>query len=252
MGYAVKNASLAIKDVDTERGTVSGYFNAFDNEDSDEDISVKGAFAKTIAENGPGSGNFRIKHLLDHDTTKAVTVLERLEEDSFGLRYDGKAGRHTLSRDFLLMCQDGFITEHSFGYDVIKAVPNPNSKSGYGRIITEYKLWEGSSLQCWGVNPNTPLIGAKSLSGAESASLLRKLTERLATLTKALKGAYSDDLCERLEIQAAQIDALCKSLITEQTPSLPAEEPAPVTPEVVEPNWTELATVFKSTFSSLN
>lgn len=239
MLYAIKNCGLALKDVDTERGTVSGYFAAFDSQDSDEDIIQPGAFKKSILESGPESSHPRIKHLLDHDTTKVPAVLTGLEEDTHGLRYTSKAGRHTLGRDFLLMCQDGIITEHSHGFKVVKASQNPGSNSGRGRIITESRLWEGSSLQAWGANHRTPLLGAKSLTASEQATLLVEASTRLASLTRALKGAYSDDLCERLEIQAAQLDALCKSLST--------QEPAPATPQEVEPS--SLIGAFKSSFS---
>lgn len=241
MLYAIKNCGLAFKDVDTERGTVSGYFAAFDSQDSDEDIIKAGAFKKSISESGPSSNHPRIKHLLDHDTTKVPAVLTALEEDAHGLRYTSKAGRHTLGRDFVLMCQDGIITEHSHGFNVVKSGSNPESTSGRGRVITESRLWEGSSLQAWGANHRTPLLGAKSLTATEQATLLAEATGRLSTLTRALKGAYSDDLCERLEIQAAQLEALCKSL----TPT----EPAPATLEQVEPS--SLIGAFQSSFSFL-
>lgn len=228
MLYLIKNCGLAIKDVDTERGTVSGYFSAFGNQDSDEDIILPGAYAKTIQEAGPNSAHPRIKHLLDHDTRKGVAKIVALEEDAIGLRYDSKAGRHTNGRDFLLMCQDGIITEHSVGFDPVKFEANPASESGFGKMLKELRLWEGSSLQAWGANPNTPVLGAKSMTASQRDTLLTDYTDRLHVLTKALKGAFSDDLCERLEIQAAQIAALCKSLTV--------AEPAAVTPSPAEPS----------------
>jgi phage head maturation protease len=59
--YSIKGA-----DIDASKGIVTGYFAAFNNKDSDGDIIVKGAFAKTIKERGPQSSKPRIKHLLDH------------------------------------------------------------------------------------------------------------------------------------------------------------------------------------------
>jgi HK97 family phage prohead protease len=251
MQYAIKNCGLAIKDVDTERGTVSGYFSAFNNQDSDEDIIPPGAYAKTIQEVGPNSAHPRVKHLLDHDTRKGVAKILSLEEDSIGLRYDSKAGRHTNGRDFLLMCQDGIITEHSVGFDTVKSEPNSSSQSGQGRILKELKLWEGSSLQAWGANPNTPVLGAKSMTPAQRDTLLGEYMDRLLVLTKALKGAYSDDLCERLEIQVAQLDALCKSLI-----AAPLEEEKPLTESTlpIEPDFKagDLIGSFTSKLSFLN
>lgn len=254
MLYGVKNFSLplSIKDVDTTQGIVTGYFAAFDNVDSDGDIIRRGAFAKSIAERGPGSAQPSIKHLLDHNTTKAVGVLLKLEEDAHGLRYESKAGRHTLGRDFLMMCQDGLITEHSIGF---RWVQGKSERQQNGTVVRhEVHLKEGSSLQCWGANSATPLLGVKaeSLTKDERDTALTEAFARWHRLQKALKGAYSDDLCELLELQAAQTEALCKSLIADPTTSLPTdEEPAgkATSVPVVEPTDGELLKLFKSSLN---
>ncbi len=226
MEYGIKSYGLAIKDVDSSKGIVTGYFAAFDNVDSDGDIIRKGAFAKSIAERGPASSQFNIKHLLDHNTTRSVGVLQTLAEDNHGLYYESKAGRHSLGRDFLLMCEDGLITEHSIGF---KWVQGKSERRADGTVVRhEVHLKEGSSLQCWGANGNTPLTGVKAegMSADEREKALAELFARQSKLTKALKGAYSDDLCELLEIQALQIESFCKSLLA--TPSLDgSQEPAP-------------------------
>ncbi|GAB2959033.1 hypothetical protein GCM10027048_27790 [Hymenobacter coalescens] len=249
MLYAVKNCGLAIKDIDSRQGIVTGYFAAFDNVDHDGDIIRRGAFAKSIAERGPGTPGFNIKHLLDHNTTKAVGTLLKLEEDAHGLRYESKAGRHSLGRDFLLMCEDGLITEHSIGF---KWVQGKSERLANGTMVRhEVNLREGSSLQAWGANRNTPLVGVKSegLTAEERETALAEAFARLHKLQKALKGAYSDDLCELIELQAAQTEALCKSLIAEPNTSLhPEEEPAgkATSAAVVEPTDGELLKLFKS------
>ena len=110
-----KNLSQGISDVDVKKGIVTGYFSSFDNMDSDGDVIRKGAFTKTINENFQ-----RVRHLLDHDSTKSVGKILSLKEDTKGLYYESKAGRHTLGRDFLLMVEDGLISEHSIGFVTIK------------------------------------------------------------------------------------------------------------------------------------
>jgi len=57
--YKTDSISATIKDVDGKQGIVSGYFNSFNNVDSDGDIIRPGAFTKTIAENGPASARPR-------------------------------------------------------------------------------------------------------------------------------------------------------------------------------------------------
>ena len=175
--YYTKGHSEGIKDVDVSKGIVTGYFSAFGSKDSDGDIIQKGAYTKSINENFD-----RIKHLLDHDRTKAVGKLQSLKQDEFGLYYESKAGRHTQGQDFLKMAEDGIITEHSVGFQTMK---EHNSKEENANIITEVRLLEGSSLQTWGSNQFTPLMGIKS-----ETDLLALFT----TLEKALKnGTYSDE-----------------------------------------------------------
>lgn len=179
--YLTKGYSEGVKDVDTVKGIVTGYFSAFGNKDSDGDIIQKGAYTKSINENFD-----RIKHLLDHDRTKAVGKMQVLKQDDFGLYYESKAGRHTLGQDFLKMAEDGIITEHSVGFQTIK---ENQSKEENANIITEVRLLEGSSLQTWGSNQFTPLMGIKSE---------KDVIALFATLEKALKnGTYSDECFEK-------------------------------------------------------
>lgn len=175
--YITKGYSEGIKDVDISKGIVTGYFSSFGNKDSDGDIIQNGSYTKSINENFD-----RIKHLLDHDRTKAVGKLQILKQDSFGLYYESKAGRHTQGQDFLKMAEDGIISEHSVGFQTIK---QHNSKEENANIITEVRLLEGSSLQTWGSNQFTPLMGIKSETD---------LMALMDTLEKAFKnGTYSDE-----------------------------------------------------------
>jgi uncharacterized protein len=179
----LKSFEQSVKDVDTVQGIVSGYFSKFGNKDSDGDIIQKGAYTKTIQENFK-----RIKHLLDHDRTKAVGVIQELKEDDYGLYYVSKAGRHTLGQDFLKMAEDGIITEHSVTIVPIKQKQSEELKAN---IITEVKMMEGSSLQFWGANEMTPIVGVKSESD---------LFDLINVLEKALRnGTYSDETFKQIE-----------------------------------------------------
>ncbi len=190
LGMLTKGISQGFKDIDVKQGIVTGYFAHFGSKDSDGDIIVEGAFTKSIRENGPKSNNPRIKHLLDHNKKNAVATIMDLKEDSFGLYYESKAGRHTAGRDFLLMVEDGIITEHSHGYITLKE--QQKSDANY---IYENMLLEGSSLQFWGANSNTPVTGIKS---AED------LFHTISMLEKAVRnGKYTDEtfiqLTERIK-----------------------------------------------------
>lgn len=212
-----KNLSQGIKDVDSNKGIVTGYFSSFNNMDSDGDVIRKGAFAKTIQENF-----HRIRHLLDHNSTKSVAKIQMLQEDDFGLYYESKAGRHTLGRDFLLMVEDGLITEHSIGFITIKqnfiqamtsGASSNYSNEGYNEI-TEVKLYEGSSLQGWGANENTPITGIKT---HENIGLM------MDNILKAIKnGKYTDETFAMLELQFLQLQkefSALKDSVDEKKPS---------------------------------
>jgi len=212
--YCYKSIPLKVKDIDAKQGIVSGYFSAFGMPDSDGDIIKKGAYAKTIQERGPKSSQPRIKHLLDHDTTKAIGVIQELTEDDYGLFYVSKLGTHTLGKDALLMYEEGIITEHSVGFKTVK-----EQKSGEYNEMTELMLWEGSGLQCWGANPNTPVAGVKSLV-KDSPD---KVFDRLDKLTKALKSGYTDDTIQLFEIEIQQIKQAIKDSLAEPPKSTHSE-----------------------------
>lgn len=188
MVILTKEMSGGFKDVSAKEGIVTGYLNAFNVKDSDGDITIKGCFSKSISENGP-QGKKRIKYLLDHDRSKAVGIFLKLFEDNYGLGYEAKVGSHTLGKDYIQMVEDGIVTEHSFGYNVIKSEPN---KKEDATNLLDLRLYEGSGLQFWGANEYTPITGVKS-----EADLL----VLFESLEKALKnGNYSDDTFKNIII----------------------------------------------------
>lgn len=188
-----KGFDISFKDIDVKQGIVTGYFAHFGSIDSDGDRILPGAFTKTVNENGP-NGTQLIKHLLDHDKTKAVGKIEILKEDGVGLYYESKAGRHTLGRDFLLMAEDGILNQHSFGYRVIK-----QNKKSDANDLTELAMMEGSSIQFLGANRNTPITGVKSFDA---------LFDEMDTLEKALRnGRYSDEAFLMIEEKLKSLNA---------------------------------------------
>lgn len=239
----VEQFPLSIKDVDGEKGIVTGYFANFNTIDSDGDIIKPGAFVKTINETGPLSRKPRIKHILNHNPSQPLGVLKELKEDGFGLYYESKVGTHTLGQDFIKMIESGLITEHSIGYRTIKfnqLKPWSEWKEGEAmRELTELRLWEGSSLTAWGANPNTPFTGMKSLEKADA------MGKRIDLLIKALRnGDFSDEGFEMLEIELKQIQQAFIDLTKEEKqPLVSTEEPsnADTQPKVVKSrNWNDI------------
>lgn len=159
ISYKSLQSTPILKDVDGKKGIVTGYFASFDTRDMEGDVIRKGAFQKSISENGPQSSRPRIKHLFNHDPSQPLGVLTVLQEDKKGLYYESKIGSHTLGVEFLKMAESGLITEHSFGY---KATKYTGTKAK-GRDITEVKMYEGTSSSFIGINENTPLLSVKGL-----------------------------------------------------------------------------------------
>lgn len=191
-------SGASFKDADVTKGIVTGYFASFNNKDSDGDIIIKGAFARTINENGPESMKPRIKHLLNHDVTKPIGKLMMLSEDAKGLYYESQVGTHALGRDFIKMVESGLITEHSIGYRTIK-----EDRKADGNYLQELKMYEGSGLSGWGANAETPITGMKSIEKAHAA------TNRIELITKALRdGTYTDETFDLLEIELKQLQQL--------------------------------------------
>jgi HK97 family phage prohead protease len=191
-----KDISVGFKDLDVKQGVVTGYFAHFGSIDSDGDRIMPGAFSKTIKENGPEATQL-IKHLLDHKRDNAIGKLQVLKEDSVGVYYESKAGRHTAGRDFLMMAEDGIINQHSFGYEVIKELKKADAND-----LLEIRMHEGSSIQFLGANRNTPVTGVKSESD---------ILEDLTLLERALRnGKYSDAAFVQIEAKIKSLYAILK------------------------------------------
>lgn len=196
-----KNRVLQIKDLDTTKGVVSGYFAEFLTIDSYNEITTKEAFTKTLQEN-----KSRVRWLLDHDITQAIGTLSELYVDDFGLKYVGQLGSHWLGQDMIKRIESGLITEHSYGYSTIKS----ETKDGV-RYLKEVKLFEGSCIQAWGANPNTPLLGIKSIQDVDNYA------KRIKSICQYLKSSNApDDILGSIEIELTQIADVLKQAYKEQ------------------------------------
>lgn len=189
-----KAISENFKDVDVKQGIVTGYLAHFGSKDADGDVIMEGSFTKSVSENGP-EGTKRIKYLLDHKTDNAVGVFQQLNEDTNGLYYEAKIGRHQAGRDYLLMVEDEIINQHSIGFKRIKQEVKSDAK-----YIKEIRLYEGSGLQFWAANGNTPITGIKEMD-------MQDMISHLSMLNQGLKdGKYSDETMMMIGNEIQQIN----------------------------------------------
>lgn len=198
-----------IKDVDTEKGIVTGYFSAFGNVDSDNDMIMPGAYKKTLSENGN-----RIKHLWQHDVRYPLSKPSVIKEDSYGLYFESEISKTSYGKDVLQLYKDGVIDEHSVGFKTEKK----QQKNGYTEI-TEIRLWEGSTVT-FGANPNTPFTGMKGAS-------IEDVITKMDNVWKAFRNGKfeNEEIFENLEIYFKQLQQLFIELTKTTQPVAQTVEP---------------------------
>jgi len=186
--------------------TVAGYFAAFGNKDSDGDIIVPGAFLKTIEDRGP-EGTNQIMHLLQHNSFSGVLAKPAvLEEKQHGLYFESPIPDTTLGVDTVKLYKAGVYNEHSIGYNVINYNNQEEEDGSVIRLLTELKLWEGSTV-AWGANSLTPVVGMKS---DDKKGALDIIANRLELVQKALTdNKFTEHTVNLLQIE---IGVLRKSL----------------------------------------
>jgi len=207
--YNKKAVSSTPVDMEDGSRTISVYYSAFGNVDSDGDVIMPGAFTKSIKENGPQAKN-RIWHLFNHSTDKPVSKPYELVEDGFGLLARVKMPNTTLGNDTYELYKAGHITEHSIGFQTVKS----QAKQAFNEI-TEIRLFEGSSV-LWGANSNTPTIGVKSQIKATLIDEMSKTIKSLRT------GKFTDETFGLLELKLKQLQQYLAEM--EDETSVPTEE----------------------------
>lgn len=143
----------SVKDVDAGSRKVTGYLSSFGNIDSDNDIIVKGAFSKSIAERKD-----KIFFLQQHDWSKPLGKFSLLQEDEKGLYFEADIVETSFGLDQIKLYESGLVAEHSIGFQTIKWDYNTDKDV---RTIREVKLYEGSAVTL-GANSSTPFTGFKS------------------------------------------------------------------------------------------
>lgn len=169
-----KSFSFELKNLDDKQGLVEFYFASFGEIDSDGDIISPNAYKKTLEESIENTHKSRIKHFKNHNPEQVVGVIKRFGVDDKGAYAVSQMSRTQLGRDTLVEYEEGIITEHSQGFQIMQE--ERDSMEGHN-IIKEIKLWEVSSLTHWGANKNTPLVGIKSEK--DILSLMQKLDNLL-------------------------------------------------------------------------
>ena len=183
-----------ISDIDENLGIVKGYGSVFGNKDSDNDIIEKGAYRRTIKNNGS-----RVKYLYQHDITKPIGKMKELYEDEKGLVFVAEVPKTTFGNEVLELMKYGVIDENSVG---IMPVKKDYDENGI-RVIKEAKLYEISAVTI-AANDEAKILEVKGeYNNADY------LTKRFDNLIKVIrKGNVSDDLGYLIEYELEVIKSL--------------------------------------------
>lgn len=167
-----KAIQLETKEIGEDGRTVTGLAAVFGNVDSGYDRIFKGAFKKTLKENGG-----RIKHLWQHDiSAPPIGVVKELKEvgrdelpDWVQKQYPEATGGLLVARKYLDTPRGneilagitaGAVSEMSFAYDPLKYDFEQDKETGLQiRNLREVRLFETSDV-LWGMNGAT--VASKS------------------------------------------------------------------------------------------
>lgn len=198
-------------DADEKMGIVKGYGSYFDNKDSDSDIIRKGAYQKTIKENGE-----RVKYLYQHNMMQPIGKMREMYEDEKGLVFVAEIPKTTLGKDVIELMKAGVITENSVGI-----LPIVKEEKGDYREIREVKLFEISAVTL-AANDQAKILDVK---GSKNIEELYKRYDNVAKLLR--KGEISDEMGYALEAEILKLKALFVNATKPSEPdTLPTETKA--------------------------
>jgi HK97 family phage prohead protease len=179
-------------DADDKSGIVKGYGSVFGNKDSDGDIITKGAYTKTIKENGE-----RVRYLYQHNMDWPLGKMLNLYEDEKGLVFEAEIPQTRLGKDVMQLIKAGVVTENSVGIlPINKAMVNGV------REIREVKLFEISAVTL-AANDQALILDVKGNVDVE------KIANKYDNLAKLIrKGDISDELGYAIEAELYKLKSL--------------------------------------------
>ena len=183
-----------ISDIDENLGIVKGYGCIFGYVDSDNDIIDKGAYRRTIKNNGK-----RVKYIYQHDITKPIGKMRELYEDDKGLGFVAEVPKTTFGNEVLELMKYGVIDENSVGIMPVKKDFNDDGV----RVIKEVKLFEISAVTL-ASNEEAKILEVKGES-----QKIDYYTKRFDNLIKVIrKGNITDDLGYLIEYELEVLKSL--------------------------------------------
>lgn len=128
------DCALELKSLDAQ-GRFAGYASVFNVIDSQRDIILRGAFAKTL------KGRIgEIKLLWQHQQSEPIGVFDRIFEDARGLYVEGRLLLHVRrAQEAHTLLKAGALSGLSIGYSPVHYTVDPHTGV---RTLSEVALWE--------------------------------------------------------------------------------------------------------------
>ena len=193
MNFIYKAAPLGeLSDYDEKNSIVKGYGSYFDNKDADDDVIMRGAYQKTIKENGE-----RVKYLYQHNMMQPIGKMNELYEDEKGLVFVAEVPKTQLGKDVIELMKAGVITENSVGI-----LPIQKEDRGDYRELKEVKLFEISAVTL-AANDQAKIMDVKG------SKVIDDIYKRYDTLCKLIrKGNISDEMGYAIEAEIYKLKSL--------------------------------------------
>lgn len=165
-------------------GIIEGYASTFGNIDYGLDVVDKGAFTKTLKENGQ-----KFPILADHDSYKQIGYNVSAKEDDVGLLVKGEVNLDTqLGRERMSLAKQAQRLKTkmglSIGYMTIKS--EPDSKNPMIRRLKELRLFEYSFVT-FPMNDKAAITAAKSLEGIDKINFVLDHLKEIGVSVKDLE-----------------------------------------------------------------
>ncbi len=147
----------AYGDDEEDKYKFSGYANTFNHKDRVGDITMPGAFTKSLLDHA--KAGTKPVMLYQHDHTRPIGVWEKIVEDQNGLYVEGKLTQGVKDADEAYrLLKDGAINSMSIGYATVKEHYDRDEKAN---MLEEVKLFE-ISLVSIPANEQSLVIDVKS------------------------------------------------------------------------------------------
>jgi uncharacterized protein len=129
--------NLSIKNISSSDSIIHGYASVFDVVDGHNDIVLKGAFADTIKNFESGR---IIPILWQHQEDKPIGLIERVEEDEYGLYVSARILNDVwYGKEAMSLIKSQVICGFSIGYNVLSHKLDYETDT---RFIYKIDLWE--------------------------------------------------------------------------------------------------------------